>query len=64
MTSSIWLSARTLLREFADHAGFQAGFHADECLANGDMAGAKVWRMVIRAIEEIQREPEEGDSVN
>jgi hypothetical protein len=64
MTSSIWLSARTLLHGFGDAAAFQAALHADDCLANGDMDGARAWRMVIRAIEEMRREPEDGDRVN
>ena len=43
-----------LLSGFGEDAPFQAGFHADECLENGDMDGARAWRMVICAIEEMQ----------
>jgi hypothetical protein len=64
VTPSIWLSARALLHGFGDDAAFQAGSHGDVCLANGDMDGARAWCMVIRAIEEMQREPEEGERVN
>jgi len=64
VTGKIWLSARVFVRSFGDDAAFQAGFHSDECLAHGDMAGARAWRMVIRAIEEIRRAPEEGERMN
>jgi hypothetical protein len=64
VTPSIWLSARALLNGFGEDAAFQAGFHADECLEHGGMAGTRAWRMVIKAIEEMQREPREGERVN
>jgi hypothetical protein len=64
VTPSIWRSERILLSGFGEDAAFQAGFHADDCLENGDMDGAGAWRMVIKAIEEMQREPREGERVN
>ena len=64
MTPSIWLSVRALLSGFGEDAAFQAGFQADECLETGDMVGARAWRMVIKAIEEMRREPREGERVN
>jgi hypothetical protein len=64
VTGKIWLSAHVLVRSFGECAAFEAGSHADECLANGDMDGARMWRMVIRAVEEMQREAEEGERVN
>jgi hypothetical protein len=64
VTTNIWLSARVLLDGFGEDAAFQAGFHADECLENGDMDGARAWRMVVCVIEEIQREPREGERLN
>jgi hypothetical protein len=53
-----------LVRSFEEGAAFEAALRTDECLANGDMDGARAWRMVIRAIGETQREPEEGERVN
>jgi hypothetical protein len=64
VTGKILLSARVLVRSFEEGAAFEAALRTDECLANGDMDGARAWRMVIRAIGETQREPEEGERVN
>jgi hypothetical protein len=64
VTGKIWLSARVFVRSFGDDAAFQAGFHADQRLATGDMEGARAWRMVIRAIQEMQRAREEGERMN
>jgi hypothetical protein len=64
VTINVWLSARVLLDGFGEDAAFQAGFHADERLASGDLDGARAWRAVIRAIREMQREPRDGERLN
>jgi hypothetical protein len=55
LTGKIWLPARMLLHGFGDAAAFQAGYHADACLARATWTGA---------IEETQREPRDGKRVN
>jgi hypothetical protein len=42
---------------------FAAG-RADRLLDDGDVGGAAVWRRILAAIEELQRERREGEAIN
>lgn len=67
MTSDldIYRTASVLIREHADEADLVAAQRADTFLEAGDMAGSAIWRRVLTAVKEIQREePEEGEAVN
>jgi hypothetical protein len=47
-----------------DAAGFAAG-HADELLLEeGDVEGASLWRTILRAIEELQKERRKDEPLN
>ncbi len=67
MTSDldIYRTASVLIREHGDEADFVAAQRADSFLEDGDVDGSAIWKRVLAAIKEIQREePEEGEAVN
>ena len=58
MTSDldIFRSASVLIREHGEAAALEAAQRADAMLEKGDMEGAAVWRRIVKAVEEIQRQ--------
>ncbi len=60
----IYRSANVLIREHGDEAVIAAVKHADAMLAKGDLEGQVVWKRIVRAVEEIQREePVPGEAI-
>ena len=46
-------------------AAIVAAQRADECLAGGDPEGQAIWKRIVEAILELQRDtPAEGERVN
>ncbi len=67
MTSDldIYRTASVLIREHGAEADLEAAQRADALLERGAIDGQRVWKRVLRAIKEIQRqEPREGEAVN
>jgi hypothetical protein len=67
MTSDldIYRTASVLIREHGEEADFVAAQRADGFLEAGDIDGQMIWKRVLAAVKEIQREePEEGEAVN
>ena len=67
MTSDldIYRTANVLIREHGEDATLEAAQRADTMLEKGSLDGQRVWKRVLAAIKEIQRqEPREGDAVN
>lgn len=61
----IYRTASVLIREHGDEADLVAAERADSFLEAGDMDGCGVWKRVLKAVKEIQREePHEGEAVN
>ena len=61
----IWRTAATLLRTHADSARSNAAQRADALYEQDDVDGFIVWRQVIRAIEQLERQkPSAGEAVN
>ncbi len=61
----IYRTASVLIREHGEEADLEAAQRADGFLDAGDMDGLAVWKRVLKAIKEIQRqEPREGEAVN
>ena len=61
----IWRTAATLLRLHTDAARSNAAQRADALYDQGDLEGFIVWRQVIRAIEQLERQkPNAGEAVN
>jgi hypothetical protein len=67
MTSDldIYRTASVLIREHGDEADFVAAQRADSFLEAGDFDGQMIWKRVLKAVKEIQRQaPREGEAVN
>ncbi len=64
MTSAldVYRSANVLIREYGEDAALEAAQRADAMLEKGSLDGQWVWKRVLAAVKEIQRqEPEEGE---
>ncbi len=67
MTSEIdiFRTANVLIREHGEDAALEAAQCADAMLEEGSLDGQRVWKRVLVAVKEIQRqEPREGEAVN
>ncbi len=67
MTSEIdvFRTANVLIREHGEDAALEAAQRADAMLEKGVIDGQRVWKRVLAAVKEIQREvPQEGEAVN
>ncbi len=67
MTShlDIFRTANVLIREHGEDADLEAAQRADAMLEKGSLDGQRVWKRVLAAVKEIQRqEPREGEAVN
>ncbi len=67
MTSDldIYRTASGLIHEHGEDAALEAAQRADAMLEKGAIDGQRVWKRVLKAIKEIQRqEPREGEAVN
>ena len=67
MTSEIdiYRTASVLIRDYGDEADLVAAMRADAMLEKGSLDGLRVWKRVLAAVKEIQREePREGEAVN
>ena len=63
--SDIWRTANRLLAEYGDKAPVIAAQRAQALLARGDVDHHRVWRRVLKAIEELRRvERRRGEKVN
>ena len=61
----IWRAARLLLDRHRDLAGLIAAQRADELLESGDIEGSTIWKRIVAAIDEWQRdEPQSDERVN
>ena len=67
MTSDldIYRTANVLVKHYGEDADLEAAQRADAMLEKGCLDGQRVWRRVLKAVKEIQRqEPREGEAVN
>jgi hypothetical protein len=53
-----------VMDQWGEEAATFAGDRADQLLEDGDIDGALVWRRILAAIEELQRERRESEPVN
>jgi hypothetical protein len=61
----IYRTANVLIREHGEDAALEAAQRADAMLEKGSLDGQRVWKRVLVAVKEIQRqEPREGEAVN
>ncbi len=52
----IWAAAKILIDRHGDDAAIVASQRQDELLDEGDVDGANMWKAIIKAIEELQRD--------
>ncbi len=52
----VYRSAHALIQQHGDAAAIEAAIKADAMLDKGDLDGAAVWRRIVAAINELQRE--------
>ncbi len=61
----IYRTANVLIHQHGEGAALEAAQRADAMLEKGDMAGAAVWRRVLKAVEEMQRKDRrEGEAAH
>ena len=61
----IYRSANILIKRYLEEAAFKAAMRADAMLKNGEIGGYLVWKRIVKAINEIQRdEPRDDEAVN
>jgi hypothetical protein len=60
----IWRTAKILMDAHGDLAWLEAAQRADRALEQGQDESLAVWKRVLRAVEELQRDRPEGQSVN
>jgi hypothetical protein len=61
----VWRGAQLLIKQHGDEAQLVAAQRADEMLKKGDLDGATSWRLILHAVEELQRmKPKMGERVN
>ena len=67
MTSEldIYRTANVLVKHCGEDAALEATQSADAMLERGYLNGQRIWKRVLAAVKEIQRqEPREGETVN
>jgi hypothetical protein len=61
----IWRVANLMLKRYSDEAEVESAIRAEELTADGDSAGAAVWRRVTDAIGQlVNMTPSGTDAVN
>ena len=52
----IYRSANLLMKRYGPDAPIHAAMRADNMIAKGDLDGFAVWKRILCAVEELQRE--------
>jgi hypothetical protein len=61
----VWRAAHILVKQHGEDAAIIAAQRADALLAEGDIEGQRVFKAIVKAINELQRiEPREGERAN
>ncbi len=59
--ADIWRSANLLIAEHGSNALIQAGMRVAGMMAKGDVAGAILWKRIMRAVDDLQRQQRRHD---
>ena len=57
-------AATVIVKRYGTEADMQVSGRAGDLLERGDLAGAAIGHRILKAIEELQREPKESEEVN
>ena len=60
----IYRAAKLLIDQHGEDTPIRAAERADELLEDGDTEGAAIWRAIMAAIEELQRDRGPAESLN
>jgi len=61
----IWRAANVLVKQHGEDAAIITGQKADALLAEGDIEGQRVFKEIVKVINELQRTmPEQDERVN
>jgi hypothetical protein len=60
----IWRTAKVLIDAHGESAWLEAAQRADHCLEAGNSNGATVWKQVLKAVEDLQRQKSVGDPLH
>ncbi|HEX4270377.1 MAG TPA: hypothetical protein VHZ32_03290 [Rhizomicrobium sp.] len=52
----IWRSAQKMIDTFGEDAPVAAGNRAETLARDGDLAGLRIWRLIIEVIDKLQRQ--------
>jgi hypothetical protein len=47
----IWATANLMIKRFGEDAIVESAMRADELSAEGDLDGARIWKLIIASIE-------------
>lgn len=51
----VWRAANLLVDRHGEEAPVHAAMRADELLTQGDVDGQRIWKRILRAVEELLR---------
>lgn len=61
----IWRTAKILIDSHGENAWLEASQRADHAVEDNNSDGVKVWKRVLAAIDELQRQkPATGEALN
>jgi hypothetical protein len=61
----IWRAAEQMRTVYGEDAGIEAAVRADKAFDQGDIVGCKVWKRIVLAIGELERNvPKTGEALN
>ncbi len=60
----IFRAANQLVKRYGEDAEFEAAMRVDAMLEAGDPEGTAVWKRILEAIDELQRDkPDQGETI-
>ena len=60
----IYRAANQIIQRHGTDAGFEAAMRADAMIKAGDPEGLAVWKRILKAVDELQRdEPGQGETI-
>ena len=61
----IWRCANLMVKRYGEDAALEAAKRADELLGAGDLDGCAVWKVILTAIENLQRQvPKQNEHIH
>jgi hypothetical protein len=58
----IYRAANLLIERYGEDAGIHAAMSADAMMAKGDLDGFAVWRLILKAVDELEANERPGSA--